>query len=116
MLQPGSVVRLQHHLQLPDDGDGGTRDALRYPSRAAIANQRKLPSVWRDKTATDAPLLDLQSLRDSDGPYCCRNSDHCPWVGTCVGHHNRKYFVNFLTYTTLGLAQMLLFLRMQGKL
>ena len=29
--------------------------------------------------------------------------DHCPWIGGCMGHHNRQYFNNFITYTTLGL-------------
>lgn len=115
MLQRGNVVHLQHNLQLPDDGDGGSRDTLRHPLRAALADKLQLPSVWRDEAAADTSLLNLQPLRDSDGPYRCRHSDHCPWVGTCVGHHNRKYFVNFLTYTTLGLAQMFLFLRLQGK-
>lgn len=32
------------------------------------------------------------------------NSDHCPWIGQCVGHHNRSYFMNFLLYTEVGLV------------
>ena len=26
------------------------------------------------------------------------NIDHCPWMGVCIGHTNRRYFVKFLTY------------------
>lgn len=31
----------------------------------------------------------------------CVNKDHCPWMGTCIGHNNRQYFINFLTYVAL---------------
>jgi hypothetical protein len=26
--------------------------------------------------------------------------DHCPWLGVCIGHHNRRFFLKFLTYLT----------------
>lgn len=29
------------------------------------------------------------------------NLDHCPWLGTCIGHFNRRYFIRFLTYLSL---------------
>ena len=46
----------------------------------------------------------MRQVRAANGPYFLLESDHCPWVGGCVGHNNRQYFNNFLTYTTVGLA------------
>jgi palmitoyltransferase len=27
---------------------------------------------------------------------------HCPWVNTCVGYYNQKFFLQFLLYVFLG--------------
>jgi hypothetical protein len=30
-----------------------------------------------------------------------RYDHHCPWIGNCVGFHNHKYFILFLTYMAI---------------
>lgn len=29
---------------------------------------------------------------------CATNVDHCPWMGVCIGHNNRRFFIRFLVY------------------
>ena len=29
---------------------------------------------------------------------------HCPWIGSCVGVYNHKFFILFLIYATISLS------------
>ena len=43
-----------------------------------------------------------RSFHCSDCGFCIEVHDHhCPWMGTCIGLRNIKYFVCFLSYTSL---------------
>ena len=37
-------------------------------------------------------------------PWLLSIDHHCPWVGTCVGKRNHKYFALFLTWTAVHSA------------
>ena len=44
----------------------------------------------------------VRSYHCSICDVCVENHDHhCPWVGTCVGKRNYKYFVSFISATAI---------------
>lgn len=50
----------------------------------------------------------LRSHHCRDCERCVLRQDHhCPWVTTCVGYHNQKYFVLFMLYAVTGLLSVL---------
>ena len=47
-----------------------------------------------------------RSFHCTDCDACIEVHDHhCPWVGTCVGKRNHKYFLTFAITTTLHALQ-----------
>ena len=57
--------------------------------------------MWNKKTYQNSSLFNMWKMHITNGSYIYYyNLDHCPWMGTCVGHYNRQYFINFLTYVT----------------
>ena len=63
--------------------------------------------MQRKKTRKVPSLFDLQQVYLADGSYAVLNVDHCPWMGTCIGHQNRRFFINFLTYVCFGIMLIL---------
>jgi hypothetical protein len=108
-LRSAFVVSLQHHFQLCDVYIGQAGLSFKHSLFCHFIDKAQMQKVPEHQTAENSSLFAVQLMHLANGSYLFINEDHCPWIGTCVGHHNRRYFLNYLTYLNVGLCQIYFF-------
>ncbi|GAA5910015.1 hypothetical protein JCM8208_006413 [Rhodotorula glutinis] len=79
-------------------------DDYEPPKRLPVERIPRNAPVLTDQYRYDAREGILRPYRSHRCRHCAavvlKMDHHCPWVGTCVGAHNYKYFYNFLQYSS----------------
>lgn len=74
-------------------------DVVAVACRKMEENERQEPLSY---CSTCQIVRPPRSYHCSDCGFCCEVHDHhCPWMGTCIGRRNIRYFICFLFYASL---------------
>lgn len=76
------------------------------PSRSHLSVPLAHCRASKEYNPIHSPSLPSSPPRCIFGLSICRRcvedmDHHCPWVNTCVGRRNRKYFILFVVYTSV---------------
>ncbi|GAA5846081.1 hypothetical protein JCM9279_004779 [Rhodotorula babjevae] len=79
-------------------------DDYEPPKRLPVERIPRNAPILTEQYRYDAREGILRPYRSHRCRHCAaavlKMDHHCPWVGTCVGAHNYKYFYNFLQYSS----------------
>lgn len=77
-------------------------EAMDEAGRSILTQSRKVDYKMLSFCKTCQIYRPPRSFHCSICGFCVEVHDHhCPWMGTCIGKRNTRYFVLFLFYTGL---------------
>ncbi|BGP24522.1 vacuole protein, palmitoyltransferase domain containing [Rhodotorula toruloides] len=95
--QSSAAPSYLHFAEPPEDWEP--------PKRLAVERVPNSAPVLTEQYRYDPRERIVRPYRSHRCRHCAavvlKMDHHCPWVGSCVGARNYKYFYNFLQYSTL---------------